>query len=131
MGLRDAKIFQGNQYIQYFSIFLVLSLIFLGVMQFFKSALGVTMFGSLARLMASIILLAQVFVQGERKGLFSRYISFSDIICIVAGLGLGFMAGYSFFSVAFSDAPLAFSPVFQAVLDLGLASCLVYQLISE
>jgi hypothetical protein len=131
MSLRDAKIFRGNQYIQYFSVFLALSLVFLAVMQFFKSALGVTAIGSVVRLMASLVLLIQVFAQGERKGLFSRYISLSDIICIVAGAGLGFVAGYSFFSVAFSDAPLALSPVFQAVLDLGLASCLVYQLISE
>lgn len=131
MRLKEAKIFQGNQYIQYFSVFLVLSLIFLAVMQFFRSSFGVTVFGSMARLIASLVLLVQVFAQGERKGVFSRYISFSDIVCIVAGTSLGFVAGYSLFSVAFSEAPLAFSPIFQAVLDLGLASCLLYQLFSE
>jgi hypothetical protein len=130
MGLKDAKIFQGNQYVQYFSVFLALSLIFLAVMQFFKSGSEVTVIGSITRFVASFVLLSQVFTQGERTGVFSRYLSFSDVVCIVAGVSLAFFSGYALFSVVFSDMPLAFSPLLQAVLDLGLASCLVYQLLS-
>lgn len=131
MYLEDAKIFQGNQLVQFSSIFLALSLVFLGVMQFFKADIGLTSIGSLIRLLGSLVLLVQVFAQGERKGVFSRYFSPSDIFCTVLGFSFLFFGGFSLVSVALTDISLSFNPMAVVFLDLGLAVCLVFQLVDE
>lgn len=70
MYIEDARISQGNQLVHFSSIFLALSLVFLGVMQFFKADIGLTSIGSLIRLLGSLVLLVQVFAQGEKRSIF-------------------------------------------------------------
>lgn len=131
MYLEDAKIFQGNQFIQFSAVLLSFSLIFLGVMQFFRSDIGLTSFGSLIRLLGSFVLLVEIFYQGERRGLFSRYFNYSDIFCIVLGVSGMFFGGFSLLSVGLTDISLSFNPMAVIFLDLSLSVSLVFQLIDE
>jgi len=131
MAVKDSKLFQGSSYFQYFSVFLGFSLLFLASMQFFRSSYSLTLSGSLIRFSASVLLLAEVFLQGDRIGVFDRYFSISDVVSIPLGFAFLFYSGYSMFSVAFMSESLAISPVFQGFLDLGLAFLLFYQLLTE
>lgn len=67
----------------------------------------------------------------ERKGVFSRYFSPSDIFCTVLGSSFLFFGGFSLVSVALTDISLSFNPMAVVFLDLGLAVSLVFQLVDE
>lgn len=126
----DFKLAEASSFVQFFSIFSMISVFFLLSVNLLFPRLGLSLSASLIRLFASLILIYLIFRVGERSDIFYREYSVSDSVGASLAFCLVFLYSY-FCLIIFSGGSAGTGYLLQSLLDAVLLFLIGYELFTE